>query len=288
MNRVISVGAIAVLSLAALAEPAAQESPRAQRRGMSPSETVAVSDSRKPQGFSVVLVLGDLQGGTTQDNVPPAARKALADMKEFLPYKSYRLLDVQWTLCCGGGRGATPVVSRLRGPDGHDYELTLGASLEQYPQSRLNVRFALHDPARADHEAGGSELIRELIIERERLDAEYQTARKRAQSRFEVGTGQPPEEEKEVREARMRLANATIKLAEAKQRNTRERSLTPNHPDRIAAKASRAGIDSRAVIDTSFTMDVGETVVVGTSRLAGGDKALIALLTAVPRNAASR
>ena len=29
-------------------------------------------------------------------------------------------------------------------------------------------------------------------------------------------------------------------------------------------------------------MDVGETVVVGTSRLKGGSKALIALLTAVP------
>ena len=39
----------------------------------------------------------------------------------------------------------------------------------------------------------------------------------------------------------------------------------------------------RSVIDTSFTMDVGETVVVGTSRMRGGDKALIALLTAVPR-----
>jgi hypothetical protein len=37
---------------------------------------------------------------------------------------------------------------------------------------------------------------------------------------------------------------------------------------------------AHAVIDTSFAMDVGETVVVGTSRVAG-DKALIALLTAV-------
>ena len=37
---------------------------------------------------------------------------------------------------------------------------------------------------------------------------------------------------------------------------------------------------THAIIDTSFTMDVGETVVVGTSRVAG-DKALIALLTAV-------
>ena len=36
----------------------------------------------------------------------------------------------------------------------------------------------------------------------------------------------------------------------------------------------------RTIIDTSFTMEIGETVVVGTSRLKG-DKALIALLTAV-------
>ena len=44
-----------------------------------------------------MLVLGDLQAGSTPDNVPPAAKKALADMKDFLPYKSYRLLDSQWT-----------------------------------------------------------------------------------------------------------------------------------------------------------------------------------------------
>ena len=57
---------------------------------------------------------------------------------------------------------ATPVVSRLRGPDGHDYELTLAASLE--PASRLGVRFALRDPAGADGEAADSELIRELNL----------------------------------------------------------------------------------------------------------------------------
>ncbi len=271
MKRV-SAAAIVVLSLAVLPQPA-----RAQ--ASTESSRVPVTELRKPQGFSVVLVLGDLQGGATQDNVPPAARKALTDMKEFLPYKSYRLLDVQWTLCCAG-RGTTPVVSTLRGPDGHDYELTLAASLE--PASRLGVRFALRDPASADYDAGGSELIRELQLERERLDAEYQATRKRAQSRFELGTGKPPEEEKEVMEARTRLASATIKLAEAKQRKSMSRGLTPNHPDRIAA------MKSRSIIDTSFTMDVGETVVVGTSRIAGGDKALIALLTAVPRTATSK
>jgi hypothetical protein len=44
----------------------------------------------------------------------------------------------------------------------------------------------------------------------------------------------------------------------------------------------------RNVIDTSFIMDIGETVVVGTSRIRGGDKALIALLTAVPKNSAPK
>ena len=39
----------------------------------------------------------------------------------------------------------------------------------------------------------------------------------------------------------------------------------------------------RKLIDTSFNMDIGETVVVGTSRLGGGDRAIIALLTAVAR-----
>jgi hypothetical protein len=43
-------------------------------------------------------------------------------------------------------------------------------------------------------------------------------------------------------------------------------------------KAEKAG--GRPVIDTSFRMDDGETVVVGTSKVKGGGKALIALLTA--------
>jgi hypothetical protein len=44
----------------------------------------------------------------------------------------------------------------------------------------------------------------------------------------------------------------------------------------------------RSVIDTSFNMDVGETVVVGTSHVRGGDKALIALLTAVAKRNAQK
>jgi hypothetical protein len=92
-----------------------------------------------------------------------------------------------------------------------------------------------------------------------------------------VGTGKPPDEEHEVRQARLRVANATIKLAEAKQ-----------HKPAGGGAKEGPGRRARPMIDTSFTMDVGETVVVGTSRVAGGDKALIALLTAVPRNPGSK
>jgi hypothetical protein len=48
--------------------------------------------------FSVVLLVGDTAGPASIDNLPPAPgiRKALNDVKDFLPYKSYRVLDTRW------------------------------------------------------------------------------------------------------------------------------------------------------------------------------------------------
>jgi hypothetical protein len=42
------------------------------------------------RGFSVVLVLGDTQGATGAESASPptAVRKALTDVKDFLPYKA--------------------------------------------------------------------------------------------------------------------------------------------------------------------------------------------------------
>src|SRR6266566_1661980 len=56
---------------------------------------VAVEDS-KLRGFGVILVLGEIESGRTAGTFTPAATKALADVKDFLPYKSYRLLDTVW------------------------------------------------------------------------------------------------------------------------------------------------------------------------------------------------
>ncbi len=43
----------------------------------------------------------------------------------------------------------------------------------------------------------------------------------------------------------------------------------------------------RTVIDTAFRMDDGETVVVGTSKMKGGSRALIAVVTATTDRARS-
>ena len=45
------------------------------------------------RGFNVVLPSATCMGRGGEDDVPPAARRALADMRDFLPYKSYKLVD---------------------------------------------------------------------------------------------------------------------------------------------------------------------------------------------------
>src|SRR5436309_3301332 len=131
MSRTIAIVVAGIVSatVASAQEPAAVvawQSPAAAVQAGKPSVAITTP---KPwpgatYGFSVVLVLGDMQGGATADNVPAAARKAIADMKDFLPYKSYRLLDSAWIL------GSDNVSTRLRGADDQEYTLNLsgGAS----------------------------------------------------------------------------------------------------------------------------------------------------------------
>jgi len=122
-------------------------------------------DRVRPQGFSVVLVLADLQTGSGDEHVPPAARKALADMMDFLPYRSYRLLDAAWILCCGNARSVT----RLRGPDERDYEVELISSPAD--EGRTAVQFALRDLSTAPGatpRASGQAQLRTGVAEQER------------------------------------------------------------------------------------------------------------------------
>jgi hypothetical protein len=217
------------------------------------------------QGFGVVLLLGDTQASSSPDNVPISARKALSDMRDFLPYKSYQVLDVQWTRCCG-----SPTTSRLRGADDQDYELQVRSN--PAADGRLFVQFLLREPGTGDTLDKGlsdshprsleakAEVQKELfMLERELSDLSVQ--KEKAAAMVPIG-GMSPEEAKRISAQHTLVARRIAELRKAV--NT-------------SAPVKREG---RTVIDTSFGMDVGETVVVGTSRLKGGNRALIAILTA--------
>lgn len=237
-----------------------------------------------PQGFSVVLVLGDIQSAATADDVPPAARKALVDMREFLPFKSYKLLDAAWVMCCStGGHGSASQV--LRGPEDVEYELRLETA--RFESSRLSVRFSLRnnpnatvpDAAEVASGAGRTTARRLANLKDQRALMEKQIVD--ARKRVEVGVSPATDVAKLELELR-RVEREILELEETAVHAANQR----------AALASARGRTPQAVrsaiIDTSFTMDVGETVVVGTSRLKGGSKALIALLTAVPPRTTER
>jgi hypothetical protein len=233
------------------------------------------SAAASAQGFSVVLVVGDLQGSGGEEDVPVAARRALADMKDFLPYKSYKLVDAAWIV------GTTHATSRLRGPEDRDYELEITTSDPRMARltgagptpsasgaPRVGVSFALRDvgAGREVESQGAASGVSLSSLQREMAILEKQYADARAKY-----SGTHPEAKRLEEELQ-----ATERKIAAQQRQL-ERAM--------GAQSRNSG---RPVINTSFTMDIGETVVVGTSRLSGNSKALIALLTAVPQKSSRR
>jgi hypothetical protein len=229
-----------------------------QRGRLRPAER---SNLPRPQGFSVVLVLGEMQGAGTAENVPPAARKALVDMKDFLPYKSYRLLDSQWTLCCG----RSVIATRLRGLEDQDYDLELDPGASE-TSGKWNVRFTLREAlaglARGTSVSSGNTATADRAATLAAQRAELETKLKSLKDRY--NDNHPEVQQLKSQIAALEREGATVRTEESMKRY-RMPTMARGH---------------RALIDTNFTMDIGETVVVGTSRVQG-DKALIALLTAV-------
>jgi len=231
----------------------------------------------RPQGFSVVLVLGDLRAAAGEEDIPPAARKALTDMKDFLPYRSYRLLDAAWILCCS----STRAVTRLRGPDDHEYEIEIESGSAD--QNRTSVRFMLRDVTISEKPApreaasprsatrGSSAVEQEVAVAKERLEA----------ARAKLAPQHP-----DIARLEADLRAATQRLAEAKAAQPGEYTRQVEGEKRTREGPATSKFGDRSIMNTSFTMDLGETVVVGTSRLSGNSKALIALLTAVPPKSA--
>jgi hypothetical protein len=200
--------------------------------------TTAQAQTRH-RGFSVVLLLGETQSTSPSEEVPPAVRKALADVKDFLPFKSYRVLETQLVL------GAKTATTRLKGLDDQEYDVEINAD-EIMPnpfhpkEGMLQVLFKLQEVGAAT--TPGEEFARSMAVNG--LEAQRAVAQAEMNKADESG-------KKALRESIARL-DKSIRMARA-----------------------------RKLIDSRFEMAVGETVVVGTSKIGGGDKGLVVLLTAI-------
>jgi hypothetical protein len=183
-------------------------------------------------------------------------------MKDFLPFKSYSLLDSGWVL------GSSTAQTRLRGPSGQDLQATFTPYPDSEPQ-HLRIQFSLREAsARLTHVDNASlanltNRQRTALSERQQLTAQYEAARKKYDDNHP-----------EVRELLGRLNKSAFDL-----------DFLSREIERFKSTGSVEAVHAApaVLINSNFIMRVGETVVVGTSRL-GGDKALIALLTAVRRN----
>ena len=125
----------------------------------------------------------------------------------------------------------------------------------------IQTRFVLTAPdARTSHSGDHAEAERLLKNAQEDL-ATMELRVSEVRKRYEVGTA------------------SALELREMQDKVTQMR----REVEALQSQLEQAQTGGEAgVMDSSFTMAPGETVVVGTSRL-GGDKALIAVVTAVPK-----
>lgn len=193
----------------AMADPSPANAPGAPAARAAAGEEPRVpeppKDRSKTQLFQVIMVLGRTSGDSTSEGLPISAKKALDDLRDFLPYRSYALLDSVLL------RTARSAETTMKGPDGREF----GVSID---------------------------------------------------FRHEKGNG---ESELHVRGFRVLDKTGT---------HTFEPMQIPRKEGQLVIPPAKP----RTIISTSFGIDVGETVVVGSSRLDGGEKALILLVTAVP------
>lgn len=236
------------------------------------------SDARSPESiglraFSVSLVLGEMQGTGTADTLPAGAKKAITDMREFLPYKNYRMLDVQWALCCSS-RTPTGISGRLRGVEEDDHWFQV--YVREINGNKMSVWFQLRDVEQAADETTHQVLTAVTQAERERRLSDLMQQRDALDAELRVASTKLGSNHPDILSLRRKRESVDRQLDEARRTHAQGARTTT---------ASRRS-SGRLLLDNTFSMEVGETVVIGTSRVRG-DKALIALLTAASRPTSS-
>jgi len=114
---------------------------------------------RETHSFQVSLLIADTQNGSGFEGLSKNAQKALEDLQDFLPFKSYRLLDFAWL------RTSSHSYAKVKGPDGQEYELTLGiGGVSPESDGKIYIsRFDLRDGSAATTGSRSPLLGRALI-----------------------------------------------------------------------------------------------------------------------------
>lgn len=166
------------------------------------------------------LLAASKTGDSDLSDLPTNTRQAIEDIKDFLPFKGYKILDTSLVRAVvptpdKGGRAAK---TYMTGPGGEKLQVQLRMTAEKDSHEIFISSFEV-TPSMRDR---------------------FFTVTPEQQNQIDIQADAPA----------------------------------------IAPRADL--IDMGAFISTSFTANIGQTVVVGSSRLNGGDEALIVLFTALP------
>jgi hypothetical protein len=110
--------ALAVLAVPILAAPVHAQTPRpSAAQPAAPASPVAWGDEPESLLFHVTLIAASREaGGGAAADLPKGVAKALDDIRDFLPYRGYRVVDAALV------RANREVHARLAGPDGEPME----------------------------------------------------------------------------------------------------------------------------------------------------------------------
>src|SRR5512139_2632908 len=143
-HRPFSLVPLALLALSALgaAAAAAQPAPTPSPAPVPRSNADAPTPRPQPEArggdttytFQLVLLVAGTEGAEQFENVPANARKALDDVKGFLPYTSYRLLDLAWL------RSSRTAEAQISGPDGRSLSASIRFNTEPSDPSRIEIQ----------------------------------------------------------------------------------------------------------------------------------------------------
>ena len=93
--------------------------------------TSAVAQSSESYLFHIVLLIAGGEGGESLDDLSENAREALDDVRSFLPFKSYSLLDTALIRSNRQGNGV------LRGPHGQEYRVQISFGSDRDNEQKL-------------------------------------------------------------------------------------------------------------------------------------------------------